>query len=322
MNPAAAEVAPGVFRISIPLPGPPHEVAAWLLRVGAGWTLVDTGMDTPAARSALLAAAGELRLAPADLGGVVLTHVHADHYGLAAAARAWSGAPLILHEREERLARRFVDRWPQDRALAGESFREAGVPPEQAERLLAASDAIHRLYRPVHPDVQLRGERGELPGAAGWEWRLTPGHSPGHVVLHRPADGVLIAGDHVLPRISPNIGADLYAANPLDEYLASLAALRDLPVTQVLPSHGAPFCGLAERIDAITAHHAARNAEILRFAAPPRTAYEVTRALFGELPPASLLHALREIQAHLAYLEGRGEVGQIGGDGVRRWRAA
>jgi glyoxylase-like metal-dependent hydrolase (beta-lactamase superfamily II) len=158
-----------------------------------------------------------------------------------------------------------------------------------------------------------------LPGGGGWEWILTPGHSPGHVTVYHPETRVLIVGDHVLPRISPNIGADLYAENPLADYLASLGRLRELPVDLVLPSHGEPFADLAGRIDWIVAHHEERTAQTLDALDQPRTAFDVTLRLFPDLPPDNFLHALREARAHLMYLRGLGAVERDVRAGLEVW---
>ena len=302
------EVAPGVHRVSVPLPFPPREVAAWVIDGDAGHVLVDTGIDTPPARGALLEAAGHVGVTPESLEYVVLTHAHIDHYGLAGPVREWSGARVAMHEREEELARRFVDRWPEERAAAPASFRSYGVPERLIEALLKATDFIHRLYQDFRPDIVLTGERGPLPGGGGWEWIHTPGHSPGHVTVYHPERRILITGDHVLPRISPNIGADMYAENPLREYLASLRTLRDLPVDLVLPSHGEPFADLASRVDGILAHHDERNEQIVAMLGEGRTPWEITVGVFGELPPENMLHAVRETMAHLNYLEGESAV--------------
>ena len=315
---APLRVAPGVHRVSVPLPFPPHEVAAWLLEGDAGHTLVDTGMDTPPARGALRSGAERLGVTPDTLRNVVLTHAHIDHCGLAGPVRAWSGARVAMHEREEALIRAFVDGWPADREQALDDFRAHGVPPEVAPELIATTDRIHAQYDAFRPDDLLTGDGGELPGGGGWEWMLTPGHSPGHVSVYHPELRVLIAGDHVLPRISPNIGADRYVPDPLSEYLDSLARLRDLPVELVLPSHGAPFPDLAARVDGILAHHDERNAAILALLARPRTSYELALHLFPDLPADMHLHALRETLAHLAYLERTARVVQVGGG----WRTA
>jgi glyoxylase-like metal-dependent hydrolase (beta-lactamase superfamily II) len=170
--------------------------------------------------------------------------------------------------------------------------------------------------------VLLEGDAGPLPGGGGWEWILTPGHSPGHVTVYHPGRRILITGDHVLPRISPNIGADLYADNPLADYLQSLRRLRELPVELVLPSHGEPFADLAGRIDWILAHHDERNGLARAALDRPRTAFEVTLRLFPELPPDNFLHALREARAHLAYLESVGAVRRDVRNGLELWSRA
>ena len=324
MTAAAApvrEVAPGVHRISVPLPFPPREVAAWILEGDDGHVLVDTGIDTPPARGALRDAAEEVGVTPQSLRDVVLTHAHIDHYGLAGPVREWSGARLSMHAREERLATRWVQGWGADRALVAESFHASGIPADLADALLQASDRIHVRYEYYAPDLLLEGDAGALPGGGGWEWILTPGHSPGHVTVYHPGRRILIAGDHVLPRISPNIGADLYAEDPLADYLASLRRLRELPVDLVLPSHGEPFGDLAGRIDWILEHHDMRNAQALAALDRPRTAFEVTLRLFPELPPDNFLHALREARAHLAYLLGTGAVERDVRGGLECWRA-
>lgn len=306
---APVQVAPGVHRVSVPLPFPPGEVAAWVIEGDTGHTLVDTGIDTPPARWALREAAEHVGVTPASLETIVLTHAHPDHYGLAGPVREWSGARVAIHQAEEELARRFVDRWPEDRAHTAGVFARLGVPAAVAQAFLRASDVIHSFYAAFHPDIILSGERGPLPGGGGWEWIHTPGHSPGHITVYHPQRRILITGDHVLPRISPNIGADLYAQEPLSDYLASLRQLRELPVGLVLPSHGEPFADLAARIDVLIAHHDERNARILAFlAGGPRTVFQVARGVFGDLPPENLLHAVREALAHLRYLERHGRV--------------
>src|SRR5579859_232137 len=109
-------------------------------------------------------------------------------------------------------------------------------------------------------------EDGQEVRLAGALYRViwTPGHADGHICLWREADGLLVAGDHVLPRITPNIGLYPHSRpNPLRDYYASLARVRDLPVRRALPGHGRPFAGLATRVDELTAHHEDRANQIL-----------------------------------------------------------
>jgi glyoxylase-like metal-dependent hydrolase (beta-lactamase superfamily II) len=140
--------------------------------------------------------------------------------------------------------------------------------------------------------------------------------------VYHPERRILIAGDHVLPRISPNVGADRYVPDPLSEYLASLGRVRDLPVDLVLPSHGAPFAELAGRVDGILAHHDERNSALIALLDRPRSAYRLALDLFPAVPPDTLLHAVRETLAHLAYLERAGRVRRSMGEGVERWKRA
>jgi glyoxylase-like metal-dependent hydrolase (beta-lactamase superfamily II) len=294
-------------------------VAAWVIEGDDGHVLVDTGIDTPPARDALREGAAQIGVTRESLRHVVLTHAHIDHYGLAGPVREWSGATLSIHEREEDLATRWVNGWAQDRPAVERSFLAGGIPADSARQLLDASDRIHARYRHYPPDQLLRGDGGECPGGGGWEWILTPGHSPGHVTVYHPERRILIAGDHVLPRISPNIGADLYAENPLADYLASLGRLRELPVELVLPSHGEPFADLAGRIDGIVAHHDARNTQTVELLTRPMTAFELTLRLFPDLPPDNFLHALREARAHLIYLESVGRAGRDTRGGAEVW---
>ena len=84
--------------------------------------------------------------------------------------------------------------------------------------------------------------------AAGQEFDLgtrtltaidTPGHTRGHVVFADAEAGLLFAGDHVLPHITPSIGfQEAPSAEPLREYLQSLSVVRRLPDMRLLPAHG------------------------------------------------------------------------------------
>jgi glyoxylase-like metal-dependent hydrolase (beta-lactamase superfamily II) len=141
---------------------------------------------------------------------------------------------------------------------------------------------------------------------------------PGQICLYEPQAQVLISSDHVLQRISPNIG--LYArqsGDPLGEYLRSLQLVRDLPVKLVLPGHGAPFSGLARRVDVLVAHHAQRLQEMMdALADEEQTAYGLASSLswrgleqgWQRLLPFDRLAALSETLAHLEYLTNQGQV--------------
>ena len=144
-------------------------------------------------------------------------------------------------------------------------------------------------------------------------------------LLYCAETGVLIAGDQVLPRISPNISVPPHEpeGDPLARYLASLGKLRNAlpPDILVLPSHNLPFRGLYPRIDELAAHHHARCAEVIAACARPHSAAELLPIMFRRrLDSHQTAFALGEALAHLHYLIAQGEIERArGDDGVDRF---
>ena len=138
---------------------------------------------------------------------------------------------------------------------------------------------------------------------------------------------MLIAGDQILPRISPNISVQAHEpdGDPLARYLASLAKLRRAlpPDILVLPSHNLPFRGVHTRIDELAAHHHARCAEVIAACARPLSAAELMPVLFKRrLDRHQTGFALGEALAHMHYLVGQGEIARAtDGNGVDRFLA-
>jgi glyoxylase-like metal-dependent hydrolase (beta-lactamase superfamily II) len=144
-------------------------------------------------------------------------------------------------------------------------LHDAGVPPTKLPDLNFASMMIRGQVTMAVPDVLF--EDGREVDVPGWDLRTvwTPGHSPGHVCFYSERHRLLLSGDHVLPRITPNIGVHTQQfPNPLGEYLESLLQVQNLGVDEVLPAHEYRFAGLGARLDEIITHHAERLAEIER----------------------------------------------------------
>ena len=143
----------------------------------------------------------------------------------------------------------------------------------------------------------------------------TPGHSDGHICLFRERDGVFLAADHVLPRITPNVGlySEYDRSNPLGDYLNSLLKVANLPARIVLPGHGDPFPNLAGRVQEIIDHHAEREMQILALLGDrPQDAYQLAKQLFGQRLKTNeaLRMGVAETLSHLEHLRLGGHVAQ------------
>jgi len=144
----------------------------------------------------------------------------------------------------------------------------------------------------------------------------TPGHTPGHLCLHEESDGLLLTGDHVLPRISPNIGLQSNLAEPpLAAYLRSLELIAAYDEAEALPAHEYRFHGLADRVRMLLAHHERRCDEVIAILARdgPATVWQVTQELSWSRGWSSVTGfmrraALAEAGAHLRHLADAGRV--------------
>lgn len=328
--PPVEKVRPGLWSLPVPLPDNPlRYVLVYALELDDGVALVDAGWNTDTAWQALLdglaAAGGSIT----DVRAVVVTHIHADHYGLAGRVREASGAWVGLHPADaELLQARYVDT-DQLVASMAELLELSGVPEDQRPDLATASLPIRRMVTMALPDRLL--EDGEAVDLPGWDLRAiwTPGHSPGHICLYSERRRLLLSGDHVLPRISPNISFHSQQhADPLGDYLASLARLRDVEAEEVLPAHEYRFADLAGRVAELEEHHAQRLGEIeaqLR-RQPGSTAWELTLSLtwsrpWEEFPPFMQRAANGETLAHVVLLERRGRIWRRDGVPARYYLA-
>ncbi|HEX6800473.1 MAG TPA: MBL fold metallo-hydrolase [Ktedonobacterales bacterium] len=321
-------IAPDVWRIPLPLPFALRSMNAYLLGSAAeGWTLVDSGLGLAADEAALIAGLDAAGVVVEAIGNVVLTHAHPDHIGLSGWVAAASGAPVTMLEGEDQALLRVWDPdgdmeiWDALSAM----YAAHGLTPEQVGNVRAITGRIRHVLRlPPHEAVRTVRD-GETLRLGEHDYRVfwTPGHSDHHMVLLRD-DGLLLAGDHVLPHITPNIGWYPYnRPNPLQDYYESLAKVRDLPAALVLPGHGRPFADLASRADELRAHHEERATEVQAIvaAAPDgagATAARVAQVLFGDRlrNDDDRRFALVECLAHLEHLRLEGQLARVERDGV------
>jgi glyoxylase-like metal-dependent hydrolase (beta-lactamase superfamily II) len=318
-------IVPDVWRVSTPMPFRPRRVHAYLARLERGrWMLVDGGINTEEAWGALDSAVRGVAGGWDALVLHVVTHMHLDHVGLAARTREASGAPLAMGSLDaERAAHAAAD--PEEEARYRQRLLEThGAPPELTRSVQSGRAAADPLGSFVPCDYPLPLGIAPVPQAEGWEAVWTPGHTAGHVALLRRSDAVLLAGDALLPTITPTIGVNRQREDPVGDYLATLARLEELEPSRALAGHGEPMEHPAARIRELrlaTREETERVAALL--SAHPATAWEVTRARYAErdLPPSALMLALRETLAHLQHLAAAGRAERDEADGVERFRS-
>jgi glyoxylase-like metal-dependent hydrolase (beta-lactamase superfamily II) len=292
----------------MPLPFALDHINLWVLEDDDGWMLVDTGINTAETR-ALWEQLFEGPLKGKPVTRLFCTHFHPDHIGLAGWLADRHGVALEITAKEWAMACAIRETKADDAATAA-FYARIGYP--SADTGAAPGNTYASRVHPL-PDRHTVVDPAKSITAAGASWRVVvgEGHSPELGALYCEDRGLLISGDQVLPGISPNVSVRMEHpdANPLHDFLQSLARFRALPVdTLVLPSHKLPFHGLRERIDQIVAHHHNRLG-IAKAACTDATAIEVLAAVFPRALDRHQIHfAIGETLAHLNYLIAAGEV--------------
>jgi glyoxylase-like metal-dependent hydrolase (beta-lactamase superfamily II) len=324
--PPVEEVTSGVWSVPVPIPDSPlRYVLSYLIEHRSGFLMVDTGWDHPDSWRALTAGLESCGIPLTAITAIVITHVHPDHHGLSQAVREQSGAWIGMHEREDAFLAAHSD-WVVEDGMR-QYLRWCGAPPEHL-----ADIAARRAGQP-RPGPMARTDRriahGDLIDVPGLALRAvwTPGHSPGHLCFHDETRGLLLTGDHVLPRITPNISSYDMTSSPLDDYLRSLTALRGIEPGEILPAHEYRFTDLDERLADLAAHHDERLTEIAEVLSAARTrqsAWQVAAQISWSRPWSQLRGfprqaALGEVVAHLQHLQLQGWAERADADGLGLW---
>jgi glyoxylase-like metal-dependent hydrolase (beta-lactamase superfamily II) len=309
------ELGDGIRRITTPLPTRPGHVHAYLLPGDEGWTLVDTGIGFPDAKETWTA---ELEQVEGRITTVFVTHFHPDHVGAAADLHELTGAPVVQGALDYAQCELVWGNpaW-SDRLV--DWFRLHGAA-DDVTRELVGQGSIYRPFIRYQRDPILV-EAGEH--VDGWELVAASGHADGQLCLLR--DGVLIAADHLLGRITPTVG--LWPASrpdPLGDYLAALERTIELAPRIAFPGHGDPIEDPAGRARELQEHHRVRLEETAAaLSGDPQTAYQISLQLFGsELPAAGRRFAIAETLSHLERLVHEGAAARHEVDGVVTYTGA
>ena len=312
---AAIELAPGLLWLRMPMQIDLDHINLYVLADGEPFWIVDTGLGGEFGRGFWQTHFSGI-LAGRQLRAVLCTHMHTDHIGQAGWLCREHGVPLHMSLGEYLSCRLYQgeSKSPEEDDPMLAYYRRADIPDESFQLLLnrnggpIMAEPLPRTFRRL-----IVGQQLEIGGRT-WEVMVGSGHSPEHVCLYCANDGLLLAGDQVLPRITSNISVLPVdpEANPLLDWFQSLDRFGRLPAdTLVMPAHGLPFRGIRQRLADIREHHLQRL-EALYLACTGEqwlSAQQLLPALFRrELKPFEVLLAIGECVAHLNYLLAQGRL--------------
>jgi glyoxylase-like metal-dependent hydrolase (beta-lactamase superfamily II) len=317
-EPGAWPVADGVHRIPLPLPMDGlRAVNVYALETEHGLTLVDGGWAIEESRTLLEKSLGDVGFGLSDITRFLVTHVHRDHYTQAAVIGREYGAhvSLGLGDKPTLDLMHDADEVTEDPTL--DVLRSAGAVEIAREWQKFTDGRLPDLSVWGYPDTWLDGDHAIEVGTRTLDAVHTPGHTQGHYVFaDRPA-GLLFAGDHVLPTITPSIGFEpVPVEQPLRDFLGSLTKVRGLPDLRLLPAHGPVAPSSHARVDQLLAHHEERLRLCLAsLEARPGTGHDVASDLpwtqhqhsLADLDVFNAALASMETKAHLELLVARGQ---------------
>lgn len=305
----AIEVAAGVLWMRLPLPMKLDHVNVYALDDGDSWTVIDTGFASKRSKAIWEA------LMAGPLGGkpitrVVVTHHHPDHIGLAGWLQKDHGAELITTRTAWLMARMLtLDEQPVPSPETLTFYRDAGMAPDiLAERASERPFNFADVVAPL-PLGYTRIQQGDTirMGGRTWDIHIGNGHAPEHATFWSRDDNLVLAGDQILPSISPNIG--VYAtepmADPIADWLEACERLAGLARADhlVLGGHKLPFTGLPMRMRQLIDNHHGALKRLLAYLDMPKSAGECFAPLFKrKIGSAEYGLALVEAVAHLSHL--------------------
>ncbi|MBT8414967.1 MAG: MBL fold metallo-hydrolase [Boseongicola sp.] len=322
------EVATGILWARLPLPMALDHVNVYILDGDDGWTIVDTGFASRRTR-AIWQTLLDGPLAGKPVARVLVTHHHPDHVGLAGWFVAEHGAELLMSRTAWLMARMLtLDEQERPTPETMAFWKSGGMSAEilakrASERPFNFADAVAPLplgYTRVVGDSRL------VLGGRGWLVLEGNGHAPEHLTLWSEDSQVVLAGDQIIPSISPNIG--VYAtepeADPVSEWLEACERFQTyvFPDQLVLPGHKLPFVGTETRLDQLIQNHHGALRRLEAFLVEPHTAAECFRTLFKrEIPAGEYGLALVEAMAHCLHLWHAGRVTrEMRDDGAWVWQ--
>lgn len=309
------EIANNFYRITLPMPFRLRHVNAYALVSDGDVALFDTGMMMPGAYEKLETDLKSIGLSVAAIRDIYLTHGHHDHCGMVGFLQENSEARLHLSEDANKVYLHFQ----QKDSLITQArlfYSRLGLSPVDVEKIVEEIEDVRIRVPQFKVNTFLRNSEIRQFGNRRFEVIFTPGHAVGHVCFFFREEGILLAGDHILPYIAPslcpNIYDDLFLS--LQSYLESLCVIEKLPVKIVHPGHGNSLTDIGDRMSEICAHHGLKKQTLLKILkARPMTVNVVCKEMIGSKAVSGRdewekFMALNETYVYLQELKREGSV--------------
>jgi glyoxylase-like metal-dependent hydrolase (beta-lactamase superfamily II) len=300
------EILQNLFRIKIPLPESPLKyLNSYVVRNSQKNLIIDTGLNR---KECLEAMQNGLRKLGVELwqSDIFITHLHADHFGLV--TKLASDSSDILFSRPEK---ELMESWEGFGAMTAYA-RKNGFPEDELKAALDKHPGA-KYGSDWIPELKALDDGDKISvGDYHFKCVATPGHTMGHICLYEATKKILIAGDHILIDITPNIQCWSDSQNPLKHYLSSLDKIYKMEIDKVLPGHRRLIDDHRARISELKEHHQRRLKEILEilnkhpmhaFQIASRMTWDINAETWDHFPVAQKWFATGEAIAHLRYLE-------------------
>jgi len=314
------EIRSNLFRLKIPLPDSPLKyLNAYVVKSEDRNLIIDTGLNRSACLKAMLEGLQqiEIDLASTDF---FITHLHADHFGLVARLATDTSRIYFNHPDAE-----LIESWEGFEPMIAFAAQN-GFPQDELRAALDAHPG-NRFGSSWVPELKILKD-GDPVHAGGYRFQCveTPGHTLGHTCLYEPTQKILIAGDHMLIDITPNIQCWKDRQNPLKSYMESLDKVSRLDVELILPGHRRLFSHHQKRIQELKQHHRDRLEEVMdilqiktpqsAFGVASQMHWDIRRQSWDHFPVAQKWFATGEALAHIRFLEEEGRLARREKEGV------
>ncbi|MEM7545621.1 MAG: MBL fold metallo-hydrolase [Pseudomonadota bacterium] len=323
----AIEVADRILWLRLPLPMTLDHVNIYALDDGDGWTVIDTGFQTGKTKE-IWADLLNGPLAAKRVKRIIATHHHPDHVGLAGWLQAEESAQFLTTRTSFLFTRMLtLDHHERTSDLNLLHMKRAGAPEEMIEKARNREPMnFSRVVAPLsHGYTRIRdGGRIEMGGRM-WRIFTGDGHAPEHATFWSADGKILISGDQVLPRISPNLGVypNEPEADPVGEWLVSCQKFQPYATEGhlVLPGHNRPFTGLPKRLEQLIDNHHGAIKRLRKFLSEPRSAVDCFDTIYKRrINEGEFGLAMVEAIAHLNHMFASGEATKsLDADGVIRF---